>query len=92
MGAGKRGVLTAAVTVVCAVTVLAVPGTAFAAPTPPPGPGATASVTVVTSDVELEAVRKKLDKLYRAASRDEAEHHPCRRQPSAAALPHRAGR
>ncbi|MGA5434282.1 NlpC/P60 family protein [Streptomyces cellulosae] len=75
MGAGKRGVLTAAVTVVCAVTVLAVPGTAFAAPTPPPGPGATASVTVVTSDVELEAVRKKLDKLYHAAAKATDEYN-----------------
>jgi cell wall-associated NlpC family hydrolase len=83
MGAGKRGVLTAAVTVVCAVTVLAVPGTAFAAPTPPPDPGATASpdpgatasVTVVTSDVELEAVRKKLEKLYRAAAKATDEYN-----------------
>ncbi|GHF00392.1 glycoside hydrolase [Streptomyces werraensis] len=75
MGAGKRGVLTAAVTVVCAVTVLAVPGTAFAAPTPPPGPGTTASVTVVTSDVELEAVRKKLDTLYRAAAKATDEYN-----------------
>ncbi|MFF1276351.1 NlpC/P60 family protein [Streptomyces marokkonensis] len=69
MGTGKRGLLTAAVAVVCAVTVLAVPGTAFAAPTPPPPPGTTASVTVVgDQDEELEAVRKKLDKLYRAAA------------------------
>ncbi|MEU1084228.1 NlpC/P60 family protein [Streptomyces sp. NPDC005908] len=75
MGAGKRGVLTAAVTVVCAVTVLAVPGTAFAAPTPPPDPGATASVTVVTSDKELEAVRKKLEKLYRAAAKATDEYN-----------------
>ncbi|MBT3164534.1 C40 family peptidase [Streptomyces sp. Vc74B-19] len=75
MGAGKRGVLTAAVTVVCAVTVLAAPGTAFAAPTPPPDPGATASVTVVTSDQELEAVRKKLEKLYRAAAKATDEYN-----------------
>ncbi|MFJ9000518.1 NlpC/P60 family protein [Streptomyces sp. NPDC102359] len=75
MGAGKRGVLTAAVTVVCAVTVLAAPGTAFAAPTPPPDPGATASVTVVTSDKELEAVRKKLEKLYRAAAKATDEYN-----------------
>ncbi len=69
MGTGRRGVLAAAVTVVCAVTVLALPGTAFAAPTPPPPPGTTASVTVVDGpDEELEAVRKKLDKLYRAAA------------------------
>ncbi|MFI1421896.1 NlpC/P60 family protein [Streptomyces sp. NPDC020731] len=67
MGTGKRGLLTAAVTVVCAVTVLAVPGTAFAAPAPPPSPGTSASVTVVT-DKDLEAVRGKLDKLYRAAA------------------------
>ncbi|MEU5522682.1 NlpC/P60 family protein [Streptomyces sp. NPDC047860] len=69
MGTGKRGLLAAAVAVVCAVTVLAAPGTAFAAPTPPPPPGTTASVTVVDGpDKELEAVRKKLDKLYRAAA------------------------
>ncbi|MBT3154462.1 C40 family peptidase [Streptomyces sp. CHD11] len=69
MGAGKRGLLTAAVAVVCAVTVLAVPGTAFAAPTPPsPPPGTAASVTVVVTDQQLEAVRKKLERLYRAAA------------------------
>ncbi|MFI8088280.1 NlpC/P60 family protein [Streptomyces sp. NPDC086080] len=68
MGTGKRGLLTAAVTVVCAVTVLAAPGTAFAAPTPPPPPGTTASVTVVITDKELEAIREKLEKLYRAAA------------------------
>ncbi|MER6469945.1 C40 family peptidase [Streptomyces collinus] len=38
MGTGTRGLLTAAVTVVCAVTVLAAPGTAFAAPKPTPKP------------------------------------------------------
>ncbi|GGV84867.1 glycoside hydrolase [Streptomyces griseoloalbus] len=67
MGTGKRGWLTAAVTVVCAVTVLAVPGTAFAAPTPPPPPSAAPGVSV-PADKDLEAVRKKLDKLYRAAA------------------------
>lgn len=69
MGTGKRGLLTAAVTVVCAVTLLAAPGTAFAAPAPPsPPPGTAASVTVVVTDKQLEAVRKKLEKLYRAAA------------------------
>ncbi|MFG2513104.1 NlpC/P60 family protein [Streptomyces sp. NPDC048584] len=69
MGPGKRGLLTAAVTVVCAVTVLALPGTAFAAPTPPPPPGTAASVTVVDEeDTALEAVREKLEKLYREAA------------------------
>ncbi|CAL9476740.1 MULTISPECIES: C40 family peptidase [unclassified Streptomyces] len=75
MGAGRRRVLTAAVTVVCAVTVLAAPGAAFAAPAPPPDPGATASVTVVTGDQELEAVRKKLESLYRAAAKATDEYN-----------------
>jgi cell wall-associated NlpC family hydrolase len=66
MRAGKRGLITAAVTVVCAVTVLAAPGTAFAAPTPPPTPSSTAPTPA--SDKELEAVRKKLDDLYHAAA------------------------
>ncbi|MGP4083283.1 NlpC/P60 family protein [Streptomyces sp. KR55] len=66
MGTGKRSLIAAAVTVVCAVTVLAAPGTAFAAPTPTPSPSSTSSTPVSTE--ELETVRKKLDKLYRAAS------------------------
>ncbi|MFG2634000.1 NlpC/P60 family protein [Streptomyces sp. NPDC048362] len=36
MGTGKRGLFTAALTVVCAATVLAAPGVAFAAPSPLP--------------------------------------------------------
>ncbi len=36
MGTGKRGLIATAVTVVCAVTVLAAPGTAFASPGPDP--------------------------------------------------------
>ncbi|MBZ9639909.1 C40 family peptidase [Streptomyces sp. PSKA30] len=66
MGTGKRSLIAAAVTVVCAVTVLAAPATAFAAPTPTPSPSSTSSTPVSTE--ELETVRKKLDKLYRAAS------------------------
>ncbi|MEU9405292.1 NlpC/P60 family protein [Streptomyces sp. NPDC048281] len=71
--AGGRGILATAVTVVCAVTVLAAPGAAFAAPKPTPSPGASASagtsasVTVVP-DKDLEAVRDKLDKLYHDAA------------------------
>ncbi|MFG3007726.1 C40 family peptidase [Streptomyces calvus] len=67
MGKGKRGLVTAAVTVVCAVTVLAVPGTAFAAPAPPPAPSPSPGVSV-PADKDLEAVREKLDELYRAAA------------------------
>ncbi|MEV0640116.1 NlpC/P60 family protein [Streptomyces sp. NPDC050619] len=73
MGAGKGSLITAAVSVVCAVTVLAAPGTAFAAPTPTPSPTATpnastnASSTAVSTK-DLEAVRQKLDKLYHEAA------------------------
>ena len=67
MRAGKRGLITAAVTVVCAVTVLAVPGTAFAAPTPTPPPTTTPSSTA-PPDKDLEAVREKLDDLYHDAA------------------------
>ncbi|MGX1119651.1 peptidoglycan hydrolase CwlO-like protein [Streptomyces ambofaciens] len=61
---------TAAVTVVCAVTVLAAPGTAFADPGPSssPSPSASADAPAATPDKDLEAVRKKLDALYRAAA------------------------
>lgn len=75
MGAGKRALITTAITVVCAVTVLAAPGTAFASPTPTPTPtatpsttpSATASPTPVTNK-DLEAVREKLDALYHDAA------------------------
>ncbi|MFH9572093.1 C40 family peptidase [Streptomyces sp. NPDC017454] len=77
MRTGKHGLMTAAVAVVCAVTVLAVPGTAFADPGPTapssgtpsvpsasPGPSAPAAAP----GKDLEAVRKKLDDLYRTAA------------------------
>ncbi|MFJ8489802.1 NlpC/P60 family protein [Streptomyces sp. NPDC094038] len=70
---GGRGILATAVTVVCAVTVLAAPGAAFAAPKPTPSPsasasaGTSASVTVLP-DKDLEAVRDKLDTLYHDAA------------------------
>jgi peptidoglycan DL-endopeptidase CwlO len=58
------------VTVVCAVTVLAAPGAAFADPGPAPSPSAPSAspAPAATPDKDLEAVRKKLDKLYRAAA------------------------
>ncbi|MET8248501.1 NlpC/P60 family protein [Streptomyces sp. NPDC005202] len=71
MGRGKHSVLAAAVTVVCAVTVLGAPGTALAsarpAPTPSPSASPTASPTL-PPDKDLEAVRAKLDKLYHDAA------------------------
>ncbi|MFF8861665.1 NlpC/P60 family protein [Streptomyces sp. NPDC015139] len=72
MGPGKRGLLTAALTVLCAVTVLAAPGTAFAAPTPTPAPTPTASGSPTAPtpppDKDLERVRQKLDGLYHDAA------------------------
>ncbi|MEV8092011.1 C40 family peptidase [Streptomyces nigra] len=69
MGTGKRGLITVAVTVVCAVTALAAPGTAFAAPTPSPSPSASASAAPTpVSNEELEAVRAELEELYHKAS------------------------
>ncbi|MHB9860777.1 C40 family peptidase [Streptomyces sp. YIM S03343] len=79
MGTGKRGLLAAAVAVVCAVTVLGASGTAFAAspaPTDTPSPSASTSAPAsaspaagaTVSNKDLEVVRKKLDGLYHAAA------------------------
>ncbi|MEU6540631.1 NlpC/P60 family protein [Streptomyces sp. NPDC047000] len=81
MGTGKRGLLAAAVTVVCAVTVLGASGTAYASPTPSKSPSPSASkspaatstasapsVPSAPSNKDLEAVRKKLDELYHEAA------------------------
>ncbi|MFF0386260.1 NlpC/P60 family protein [Streptomyces sp. NPDC004286] len=78
MGRGKRGLLAAAVTVVCAVTVLAVPGTAFASvPAGPAEPSAAPSASATPAptpapapvpDAELEKVRAQLDGLYHDAA------------------------
>jgi peptidoglycan DL-endopeptidase CwlO len=82
MGTGKRGLLAAAVTVVCAVTVLGASGTAFASPGPtsaptpssssPPSSSPSASGSpsggASPSNKDLEAVRKKLDRLYHEAA------------------------
>ncbi|MFJ7149364.1 NlpC/P60 family protein [Streptomyces sp. NPDC100445] len=65
MRTGERGLLTAALTVICAVTVLAAPGTAFAAPAPPPAP---APAATPAPDKDLEAVRARLDRLYHDAA------------------------
>ncbi|NUR00998.1 MAG: glycoside hydrolase [Streptomyces sp.] len=73
MGTGKRGLIAMAVTVVCAVTVLAAPGTAFAnagrtpSPSTSPSPDPSASATPVPSK-DLEAIREKLDQLYHDAA------------------------
>ncbi|MFF0780670.1 NlpC/P60 family protein [Streptomyces sp. NPDC003720] len=71
MGTGKRGLLMAAVTVVCAVTVLMAPGTAFAAPTPTPSGSATPGASPSPApppNRDLEQVRARLDRLYHDAA------------------------
>ncbi|MCX4824040.1 NlpC/P60 family protein [Streptomyces sp. NBC_01142] len=66
----RRRCATAAITVVCALTVLASTGQAFAAPEPPPtaGTGATAPGTPGAPKKSLEEVRKEIDALYRKAA------------------------
>ncbi|MFD9436039.1 NlpC/P60 family protein [Streptomyces sp. NPDC060002] len=69
MGTGKRGLLAVAVTVVCAVTVLGAPGTAFASPSPTPSASSTTPPLPSTaSNKDLEAVRTKLEALYHDAA------------------------
>ncbi|MFI1504452.1 NlpC/P60 family protein [Streptomyces sp. NPDC020597] len=73
MGTGKRGLLAAAVTVVCAVTVLGAPGVAFASPrpTPEPAPSASSAAPALPSTAttkDLEAVRTQLEALYHDAA------------------------
>ncbi|MFI7011564.1 C40 family peptidase [Streptomyces sp. NPDC050145] len=65
----KRSTTTmAAVAVVCALTVLTAPGAAYAAPAPPASPSPSASAPAAGGGTDLEAVRKKLDKLYHDAA------------------------
>ncbi|MBD0746216.1 glycoside hydrolase [Streptomyces sp. CBMA152] len=58
--------LATAITVVCALTVLAMPTTAFAAPSPKPEPTTTATPAPGTKS--LDDVRKEIDELYRQAA------------------------
>ncbi|MFJ6565039.1 NlpC/P60 family protein [Streptomyces sp. NPDC091412] len=73
MGRRRHTVLAAAVTVVCAVTLLGAPGTAFAralpdpAPSASPAPSPSPSVTLAP-DKDLQAVRAKLEELYHDAA------------------------
>ncbi|MFF0585976.1 NlpC/P60 family protein [Streptomyces sp. NPDC003781] len=88
MRTGKRGLTTVAVTVVCAITVLAAPGTAFADPGPSappsssPSPGTSAAPTApaATPGKDLDAVREKLEKLYRAAASATEEYNAAEEQ------------
>jgi cell wall-associated NlpC family hydrolase len=69
MGSGKRSLSTAAMALACACAcaVLATPGVAYASPTPTPTRTPSATPTPV-SNKDLEAIRKKLDKLYHSAA------------------------
>ncbi|MFH9014669.1 NlpC/P60 family protein [Streptomyces sp. NPDC017943] len=75
MGTGRRGLIATAVAVVCAVTVLAAPGTAFAAPEPPAPTASAAPTPAPAPSRDLEAVRERLDRLYRAAARATDEYN-----------------
>ncbi|MCX4990073.1 MULTISPECIES: C40 family peptidase [unclassified Streptomyces] len=71
MGSGKRSLTTAAMALACACAcvVLATPGVAYASPTPTPAPTRTPTATPKpVSNKDLEAVRKKLEKLYHDAA------------------------
>ncbi|MFJ4813517.1 C40 family peptidase [Streptomyces longwoodensis] len=75
-GTTRGGLIAAAVTVVCAVTVLAAPGTAWAGPNPAPSASATpapgttppTAPTAPTPSKDLQAVRAQLDTLYHDAA------------------------
>lgn len=61
--------LATAITVVCALTVLAMPATAFAAPGPKPDPTtSSAPPAPPASSKRLDDVRKEIDELYRQAA------------------------
>ncbi|MFF9685576.1 NlpC/P60 family protein [Streptomyces sp. NPDC014623] len=60
----RRHCATAAITLVCALSLLTAPVQAMAAPVPEPGPAATASAAAKKS---LEEVREEIDTLYRKA-------------------------
>ncbi|MFG2023491.1 C40 family peptidase [Streptomyces sp. NPDC048825] len=67
MGAGKRSLTTVTMALACAAAILAAPGVAYANPTPSPTPTPTPS-SKPASTKDLEAIRKKLDKLYHDAA------------------------
>ncbi|CAL9542015.1 NlpC/P60 family protein [Streptomyces sp. enrichment culture] len=88
MRTGKRGLTTVAVTVVCAITVLAAPGTAFADPgpsappssSPSPGTSGASAAPTAAPGKDLDAVREKLEKLYRAAASATEEYNAAEEQ------------
>ncbi|MCW7942287.1 glycoside hydrolase [Streptomyces hygroscopicus] len=68
MGSGKRTLTTAAIALVCTVTVLGTSGTACASPgRPAPTPAPSGSAAPAPGN-DLEAVRRKLDTLYHEAA------------------------
>ncbi|NGO07949.1 glycoside hydrolase [Streptomyces sp. HC44] len=67
MAAGKRSLTTATMALACTAAIMAAPGVAYANPTPSPTPTPTPSSTSVSTK-DLEAIRKKLDKLYHDAA------------------------
>jgi cell wall-associated NlpC family hydrolase len=68
MGSGKRTLTTAAIVLACTVGVLATPVAAYASPAGPTPKPAPPGVSASASGTDLEAVRRKLDKLYHDAA------------------------
>jgi len=67
MGSGVRSLTTTAMALACAAAILSAPGVAYAAPTPTPTPTPSPSSTPVSTK-DLEAIRKKLERLYHDAA------------------------
>ncbi|TLS43082.1 glycoside hydrolase [Streptomyces montanus] len=69
MGSGKRSLTTVTMALACAAAILSAPGVAYADPTPSPTPTPTPPPSSTPASLkDLEAVRKKLEKLYHDAA------------------------
>jgi cell wall-associated NlpC family hydrolase len=69
MGSGKPSLTTATIALACAAAILSAPGVAYANPTPSPTPTpAPNPASGPASNKDLEAIRKRLEKLYHDAA------------------------
>ena len=69
MGSGKRSLTTVTMALACAAAILSAPGVAYADPSPSPTPTPTPPPSSTSASLkDLEAIRKKLEKLYHDAA------------------------
>jgi cell wall-associated NlpC family hydrolase len=69
MGSGKRSLTTVTMALACAAAILSAPGVAYADPSPSPTPTPTPPPSSTPASLkDLEAIRKKLEKLYHDAA------------------------